>query len=202
MEVCDHSSSQSLVVRSSRRLAVRLAHDSRAAHVERRRLSKKALQSAAVVVVAVMAAIPPAPPRARVGQKIDNWLNHNLPFLEVQTEFMISGPDRVSRPEMLDPTCSCPSEVWRTAGGSFSLGYEFYDQMDAEEKAKVDSITPFKDVGAFLGASFIGQAAGGTAAAFATAITEGLAAPAAVGFVTGAFAHHFGGQAGGSIGSW
>lgn len=109
----------------------------------------------ALAVAMGTSGVAPLANQPAIGKKLDNYLNHNLPFATVEYSCEADGSDydfdeygRWVR--VRDWHVNCYN----------SIGFEFYDEMDAEEKVATDANHQLENVlgaaGSWLTSAVIG----------------------------------------------
>ena len=106
-----------------------------------------------VLTATLWCQVPAANPA--LGRKLDNFLNHNLPFLS-----WVESVEATEWSEM-DPYVRY---MLRRESSTISIGVEYYDEMDAEEKAKVDANNQLETAFGWMGGAITGGLLGGKAA--------------------------------------
>jgi hypothetical protein len=146
---------------------------------------------------------------AALGRKLDNYLNHNLPFLELEYTCRLYSPGGAPDGPLHQDPCSGPNcetmidrPAWDSAFCSESLSFEFYDEMDAAEKIRTDSNNQFEQVFGYLGDGLVSGAFGAVASRLGAGAAARIGAGVVGQWLTGAFSDQLVGVAGSGAGSW
>jgi hypothetical protein len=135
-----------------------------------------------LTITALLAATPFSPRAAEpeIGRKLDNYLNHNLPFLQWEESYdysEYSDFDPYTRYLMIRHTAQ------------ISIGVEYYNEMDAEEKAKVDANNQLETALGWLGGAATNMLWGAKAASIGRTAAEKIGANAFGAWWSGALAN-------------
>jgi hypothetical protein len=118
--------------------------------------------------------------RPAVGKKMDNFLNHNLPFAQLEYSCSFDMEEPRSGPY------GSYTETWQEECSEY-VEFEFYDEMDAKEKVQADSNNQFQNlfssVGSWVASTVIGMVANKAGGA----VAPGLASSTSGQVVSGVF---------------
>ena len=136
------------------------------------------------VVLALSLAIAPISASVEspaIGRTIDNWANHNLPFVEIEysSTHQSEQQDWMSGEYSWRYNYVQPQTTWWYT-------FEFYDEMDAEEKIAADSNHQMETLLGQFGDQLLSAAAGAAAGALGGAAAKALNGAAATTRATGA----------------